>query len=574
MKGLTMKQIFKSRERLWVSLFIIVFAILLVTPQLFTRKVILGSDSIFHYNRFYEAAMQLKNGNFSYFLSLYGFQQSGRIVNALYGPFFAYLQGGLILISGTWFRYQIVSRVLLHILAESSMYALLKQCKVKTSIALSLGLLYATTFSIQYWTMRQGFSSWGAALLPYCFIPAIHYVFYQRVDQVRLALSMALIFQVHVLSALMLVMMYLPFYIYTFVKVTASKKKETIVKILIAIILFLLLTVNVWGVLLYLRGANHLLDPFINREIGKNGIDGTARYWLYTPISLMVLLILQFIYAIVNCKKLARWKRKLHFIYFVFFFLSTGLFPWQYLVENGNTFAELIQFPFRFFVPATILLLAITGLTVTRFVNWRKSIAVLLFAFAGVGLIQNIMDTTDRVKSAAQDGELISIVKHTYVEGDYQTISLTMNDSDLSQFLNLVVKPTPDYVPIYGTIGKQNTYDLYYENIVTNQRTEKLIEDNYLVLTWQADEGEELNLPIVVYKDSILTLNGKELDKDDYNLSTIGTPTVSSQEGKNKLELRYQEPEWIFVAISAPLIVLGIISLQWIYIKVKTQKVA
>lgn len=569
-----MKQIFKSRERLWVSLFIIAFAILLVTPQLFTRKVILGSDSIFHYNRFYEAAMQLKNGNFSYFLSLYGFQQSGRIVNALYGPFFAYLQGGLILISGTWFRYQIVSRVLLHILAESSMYALLKQCKVKTSIALSLGLLYATTFSIQYWTMRQGFSSWGAALLPYCFIPAIHYVFYQRVDQVRLALSMALIFQIHVLSALMLAMMYLPFYLYTFVKATTSKKKETILKVLIAVILFLLLTVNVWGVLLYLRGANHLLDPFINREIGKNGIDGTARYWLYTPISLMVLLILQFIYAIVNWKKLARWKRILHFIYFVFFFLSTGLFPWQYLVENGNTFAELIQFPFRFFVPATILLLAITGLTVTRFVNWRKSIAVLLFAFAGVGLIQNIMDTTDRVKSAAQDGELISIVKHTYVEGDYQTISLTMNDSDLSQFLNLVVKPTPDYVPIYGIIGKQNTYDLYYENIVTNQRTEKLIKDNYLVLTWQADEGEELNLPIVVYKDSILTLNGKELDKDDYNLSTIGTPTVSSQEGKNKLELRYQEPEWLFVAISAPLIVLGIIGLQWIYIKVKTQKVA
>lgn len=569
-----MKQIFKSRERLWVSLFIISFAILLITPQLFTRKVILGSDSIFHYNRFYEAAMQLKNGNFSYFLSLYGFQQSGRIVNALYGPFFAYLQGGLILISGTWFRYQIVSRVLLHILAESSMYALLKQCKVKTSIALSLGLLYATTFSIQYWTMRQGFSSWGAALLPYCFIPAIHYVFYQRVDQVRLALSMALIFQIHVLSALMLAMMYLPFYLYTFVKATTSKKKETILKVLIAVILFLLLTVNVWGVLLYLRGANHLLDPFINREIGKNGIDGTARYWLYTPISLMVLLILQFIYAIVNWKKLARWKRILHFIYFVFFFLSTGLFPWQYLVENGNTFAELIQFPFRFFVPATILLLAITGLTVTRFVNWRKSIAVLLFAFAGVGLIQNIMDTTDRVKSAAQDGELISIVKHTYVEGDYQTISLTMNDSDLSQFLNLVVKPTPDYVPIYGTIGKQNTYDLYYENIVTNQKTEKLIKDNYLVLTWQADEGEKLNLPIVVYKNSILTLNGKELDKDDYNLSTIGTPTVSSQEGKNKLELRYQEPEWLFVAISAPLIVLGIIGLQWIYIKVKTQRVA
>ena len=453
------------------------------------------------------------------------------------------------------------------------MYALLKQCKVKTTIALSLGLLYATTFSIQYWTMRQGFSSWGAALLPFCFIPAIRYIFYQKVEPIRLALSMALICQVHVLSALMLVMMYIPFYLYTFVTLSVAKKKETFVQVFIAVILFLLLTVNVWLILLYLRGTNHLLDPFINREIGRNGIDGTARYWLYTPISLMVLLVLQFVYAILNWKKLAKWKKILHFIYFVFFFLSTGLFPWQYLVENGNTFAELIQFPFRFFVPATILLLAITGLTVTRFVNWRKSIAVLLFAFAGIGLIQTMMDTTDRVKTAAQDGELISVVKHTYVEGDYQTISLTMDDSDLSQFLNLVVKPTPDYVPIYGTIGKQNTYDLYYENVVKNQSAEKMLEDGYLVLTWQAAEGEELNLPIVIYRDSILTLNGQELNKADYRLSTIGTPIVSSQKGQNKLVLSYQEPRWLVIAVWIPIIVWGVISLQWVYIKINIKKV-
>ena len=238
-------------------------------------------------------------------------------------------------------------------------------------------------------------------------------------------------------------------------------------------------------------------------------------------------------------------EKILHFIYFVFFFLSTGLFLWQYLVENGKTFAELIQFPFRFFVPATILLLAITGLTVTRFVNWRKSIAVLLFAFAGIGLIQNMMDTTDRVKTAAQDGELISIVKHTYVEGDYQTISLIMDDSDLSQFLNLVVKPTPDYVPIYGTIGKQNTYDLYYKNVVKNQSAEKMLEDGYIVLTWQAAEGEELNLPI-----------------------------VSSQKGQNKLVLSYKEPGWLFVSLLIPIIVLGVIGLQWLYTKTSIKKVA
>ena len=126
---------------------------------------------------------------------------------------------------------------------------------------------------------------------------------------------------------------------------------------------------------------------------------------------------------------------------------------------------------------------------------------------------------------------------------------------------------TPDYVPIYGTIGEQNTYDLYYKNIVTNQKAKKILEDGYLVLTWEAAEGEGLNLPIVVYKDSILTLNGKELDKDDYSLSMIGTPTVSSQKGQNKTVLSYQEPGWLFVALVIPIIVLGVIGLQWIYTK-------
>ena len=133
---------------------------------------------------------------------------------------------------------------------------------------------------------------------------------------------------------------------------------------------------------------------------------------------------------------------------------------------------------------------------------------------------------------------------------------------------------TPDYVPIYGTIGEQNTYDLYYKNIVTNQKAKKILEDGYLVLTWEAAEGEGLNLPIVVYKDSILTLNGKELNKDDYDLSTIGTPTVSSQEGQNKLVLSYKEPGWLFVALLIPIIVLGVIGLQWLYTKISIKKVA
>ena len=69
-------------------------------------NMILGSDSIFHFNRFYDTSQQIKNLDFHYFISLYGFQESGRIINALYGPLFAYFQGILVLISKNWFTYQ------------------------------------------------------------------------------------------------------------------------------------------------------------------------------------------------------------------------------------------------------------------------------------------------------------------------------------------------------------------------------------------------------------------------------------------------------------------------------------
>ncbi|OPH32186.1 hypothetical protein B5J54_02535, partial [Enterococcus faecium] len=91
----------------FLAIFFIALAFLM--PHLFTHKLILGADAPFHYNRFYDAAQQIKYGDFHYFPSLYGFQQSGRIVNAVYGPFFAYLQGLIVLLAGSWFHYQILS---------------------------------------------------------------------------------------------------------------------------------------------------------------------------------------------------------------------------------------------------------------------------------------------------------------------------------------------------------------------------------------------------------------------------------------------------------------------------------
>lgn len=79
---------------------LLVIAIFVTSPIILNKTPILGVDGYFHYGRLYESAMQIKHLNFS-MLNLYSFQQSGRIVNALYSPFLTYLLSIILLIAGS-----------------------------------------------------------------------------------------------------------------------------------------------------------------------------------------------------------------------------------------------------------------------------------------------------------------------------------------------------------------------------------------------------------------------------------------------------------------------------------------
>lgn len=84
--------------------------------QLMAHNIIIGSDTLFHFNRFYDTAMQIKQAKLSYFQMNYAFKQSGRIVNAVYGPYFAYINGLILLIAKNWFRYQIYTTIIIYLI--------------------------------------------------------------------------------------------------------------------------------------------------------------------------------------------------------------------------------------------------------------------------------------------------------------------------------------------------------------------------------------------------------------------------------------------------------------------------
>lgn len=534
-----------SQKSTWLpSIVIVLVAVLLLFPQLTSRGVIAGSDFLFHYNRFYETAMQIKTGNFSYFMSLYGFYSSGRIVNALYGPYFAYFQGILVLISKNWYTYQLLSRFLLSVIAGFSMYRLNRRVSVKSKIALGVAVFYMMTFSVQYWTFRQGFSSWGAAFMPWCLIPAVDFVRTKRVGVLRLAVSVAVMMQVHMLSCFLLILAYLPFYLYGFFK--SDKKKEVFFKGVQAVLLSLLLTANVWAALIDVGRSNNLVEPFINSKLYIMTVNQRSIEWLLTPKALVLVLLYQLYFSFRHWRHFDQLLRVVTGAFFLFLVLSSSIFPWYTVNQLNLPLVNLIQFPFRFFVPATVLLLLAAAMVLDRYFDkkWSKIVTVGLIVINVLSLAQLSQLQSEKIDEYYNTKYPIQRKKHTFIWGNPADVRASFYDSDKFKLLDIVSKSTPDYLPADKS-NKENKYVLYEEFVLGHTDLFKKTQgDNELTFTWYADTSDWAIIPVVKYKDTELTLNGKKLSDKDYSLSGIGTPTVMQKAGKNVLKITYRIRTW------------------------------
>lgn len=540
---------FREKE-VWLSgLITVVAAFVLILPQVLTKGVIAGSDFLFHYNRFYETAMQIKTGNFSYFISLFGFYSSGRIVNALYGPYFAYFQGLLVLISRNWYTYQLVSRFLMGIIAGFSMNALTKRAGVKPKISLAIAVFYMTTFSIQYWTFRQGFSSWGAAVMPWCLIPAIDFIQTKKIAPVRLAVAVSVMVQIHMLSAFLLILAYLPFYLYGFVK--STDKKNILWNGIKAVALALVLTANVWVVLANVGRANNLVEPFINSKLYIMTVNQRSIQWLITPIPLLLMVLYQLYFTFKHWRHFDTLLRLVVGSFFLFLVLSSSIFPWYSINKLNLSLVNLIQFPFRFFIPATVLLLLAVALILERYfdVKWSRWVTIGLLLVNVVSFAQIMHLQQEKITEYYTAKHPIKNKKHTFVLGNTKAVRASFYSSNLNDLLDLIAKSTPDYLPSKKS-NTDNKYVLYEEFVLKHTDDFKKSQDgSTLIVTWNADNDGTVSLPVAKYQGTQLVLNGKKLTSKDYLLSGIGTPTVTQRIGKNTLEVTYQVGTWFYALI-------------------------
>lgn len=543
---------------------IFLVSLLLVLPQLLNHSLVLGGDSNFHFNRLYDTYMQIRTGNFNYFQTNYGFQQSGRIVNALYGPGFSYILGFLLILVHSWIKFQVVTSFILFFISGLSMYCLSRELKTSKNISLMTSILFMGSFWITRWSYNQNFMAWGVMLMPVVVIFGIRMITTDgsSLKIIPFALTVSLLIQIHVLSALMSIIVLVFFFIIGISQ--STKKRQLLLKCLSAGILSLLLTFNVWGALLDVYSSNKLYPPYSFPDMSDFTMNISTNNYDIKNIGLFIsiIFILQITLVLKKHQTMSLSNKTITFIGFIFLILSSNLIPWTRLGILVPTLQSSLQFPNRFAGFATVLLIAGFGVTISNlpFKDLKKNVELAMMISCVFILMQSYSDlqTRNEVWNSNQ-----SIVSMSNIENinDYNNRQIhdAFGSFDLVAGLNMISKPSPDYLPKHG-ISLDKGYTAYSQNIVHNQdNVTKRVKGGSLIVTWRAkNKSEKIHLPIIVYSNSLLSLNSHSLSKKQLTFSTLGSPTITSTRvGKNTLVMRYQSK--IITKIS-----LSIVLLTWI----------
>ncbi len=106
-----------------------------------------------------------------------------------------------------------------------------------------------------------------------------------------------------------------------------------------AVVLFVVLTANVWGAFLLLYPTNQMASPIDFSPVLTSvnlSLAGTSTMWTSITEVTLLLFIVQIIYVAFNFKS-SRINTFVTLEGLVFFYLSSNLFPWQFVKRQFSS---------------------------------------------------------------------------------------------------------------------------------------------------------------------------------------------------------------------------------------------
>lgn len=516
----------------------LVIATVLIWTELTTRSGLTLDDTAFHFHRFYDTYQQIQNHNFSYFQMNYGMGESGRIINALYGPFFAYLMGSLLLFCSSWLRFQILITYLIFLVGGLGIYRLSRKVKLSQVVSSIVTALFLTTGYIAYWPRSNAFNSWGAVLIPFVLIQGINLLnnHKTRFSWISLGIVMAIVAQIHLLSTFFSILALIPFFIYGLV--LSENKRQMWIDVFKAVGLFIVLTANVWGAFLLLYPTNQMASPIDYSPVltaVNLSVAGTSTMWTSITEVTLLLFIVQLIYVIFNFKS-SKLNTFVTLEGIVFLYLSSNLFPWQFVKDTLPAVTGYLQFPNRFTVVAYPLLFLGIGLTLNELIKSHgKKLGMIASALAIVVVLFNVRADFNEINNNI-----------TYNKG-ITSNAKEMKEKGLAPYINKVEINSPDYLPVRKKIKSSDiTGMLMSMSPQKNNFEQKALSNGRLELTWKDSTSKVTTLPIFIYKQSELSLNNKVIKP---KVNEIGMPQVQSRKGKNTAILSFKTPIWFIILL-------------------------
>lgn len=516
----------------------LVIATVLIWTELTTRSGLTLDDTAFHFHRFYDTYQQIQNHNFSYFQMNYGMGESGRIVNALYGPFFAYLMGSLLLFCSSWLRFQILITYLIFLVGGLGIYRLSRKVKISQVVSSIVTALFLTTGYIAYWPRSNAFNSWGAVLIPFVLIQGINLLnnHKTRFSWISLGIVMAIVAQIHLLSTFFSILALIPFFIYGLV--LSENKRQMWIDVFKAVGLFIVLTANVWGAFLLLYPTNQMASPIDYSPVltaVNLSVAGTSTMWASITEVTLLLFIVQLIYVIFNFKS-SKLNTFVTLEGIVFLYLSSNLFPWQFVKNTLPAVTGYLQFPNRFTVVAYPLLFLGIGLTLNELIKSHgKKLGMIASALAIIVVLFNVRADFNEINNNI-----------TYNKGITNN-AREMKEKGLAPYINKVEINSPDYLPVRKKIKSSDiTGMLMSMSPQKNNFEQRVISNGRLEFTWKDSTSKVTTLPIFIYKQSELSLNNKVIKP---KVNEIGMPQVQSRKGKNTAILSFKTPIWFTILL-------------------------
>lgn len=579
-----------STIKLVPILMIAAIALVVVSVQYFHHAMILGTDSNFHIQRIYDTAKQIQTGNWSYFQANYGFQQSGRIVNAVYGPLAAYIAGGLLLLVGSWQRFEIVSSFILLFLSGTGLYLFSRNAGANKKISTIVGISYMCSGGYSSsWLTGQKFASWGAMLVPFVLICGLTMIKDKKnpIHALTLGTSVALLIQVHMLTSIFVILGLVPFFLVGFLR--TSQKGKMLFDLLGAMFLCLLLTANVWGAYLDLLHAQSLQAPFVVNDLGLGTLHFSfgESYLRQTGAIRFVLYFSQILYVLFQWKRTSLTNHTLTVGGTIFLLISSNFFPWKNIGEHVDMLRSFLQFPSRIEVIATVLLLAGISLSITEVKTdevINNTMILTLLSVASLVLVLQLMNTITILSnrwnsnSPVQEPNNVVITKRVTAK----EIRDVFRSKNIDEATKMMAKGAVDYLPAptkYRTTDgkiKMNSkepapYEDYISQIVDNKLSvKKYVNGSRLITKWKAKDAGVVQIPIFAYRHTRIVLNGRVINiKNKVGRTNIGALVVKGRKGMNTISIQYVPGKSFKILLLISLITWGFLILYLIWNVIK-----